>query len=179
MGYNDVAKQASMKYIKDKQQEIKIRYKKDEYEKMILPFIKESGLPVATYFKKAVLEKILADENKKREFKNTVEYVKSEIVKSITKILKEDCRQIILYGSCARGDFTADSDIDIAILTDSDRNQVKMYGPQIDEISTKIGVDTTAIVNFVCLPYLEFVEKKSWYPYFKNIEKDGIILYER
>lgn len=179
MGYNDVAKKASMKYIKDKQQEIKIRYKKDEYEKMILPFIKESGLPVATYFKKAVLEKILANENKKREIKNTIEYVKSETVKSITKILKEDCRQIILYGSCARGDFTADSDIDIAILTDSDRNQVKMYGPQIDEISTKIGVDTTAIVNFVCLPYLEFVEKKSWYPYFKNIEKDGIILYER
>ena len=179
MGYNSAAKQSSMKYIKEKQQEIKIRYKKDEYEKTILPFIRESGLPVATYFKIAVLEKILANENNNNEFKKTIEYVKSEAVKNITRILNDDCRQIILYGSYARGDFTADSDIDIAILTVCDRNQVKTYGSQIDELSTRIGLDTMAIVNFICLPYSEFVEKKSWYPYFRNIDRDGIILYER
>jgi hypothetical protein len=34
-----------------------------------------------------------------------------------------------------------------------------------------------AIVNFVLLPYDEFEEKKSWYGYFKNIDKEGVRLY--
>lgn len=36
-----------------------------------------------------------------------------------------------------------------------------------------------AIVNFVLLPYDEFEEKKSWYGYFKNIDREGRVkLYE-
>ena len=46
MGYNDASKKSTMKYIKEKQQEIKVRYKKDGYENDILPVIEQSGLPV-------------------------------------------------------------------------------------------------------------------------------------
>ena len=92
--------------------------------------------------------------------------------------LQDDCREIILYGSCARGDFSSDSDVDVAILTDSDRETVKKYDSKIDDIATSIGIDTMAIVNFVCLPKKEFEEKNTWYPYFMNIKKEGIVLYE-
>ena len=109
----------------------------------------------------------------------TLESVKDSALKNIPEIMKEDCKTIILYGSYARGDYTADSDVDIAILTDSDREQVKKYSSQLDELATQIGIDTMAIVNFVCLPQREYESKKSWYPFFKNIDKDGIILYER
>ena len=33
------------------------------------------------------------------------------------------------------------------------------------------------VVNFVCLPYAEFMQKKSWYLYFRNIESEGEVLY--
>lgn len=33
------------------------------------------------------------------------------------------------------------------------------------------------VVNFACLPYDEYIEKKAWYPYFSNIEKEGQVLY--
>ena len=55
--------------------------------------------------------------------------------------------KIILYGSCARGDYTEDSDIDIAV------------------------------VNFVCLPYEEYIDKNDWYDYFRNIKQEGRVLY--
>lgn len=179
MSYDESTKKATMKYIKDKQQEIKVRYKRDEYEKEILPAIEKSGLPVATYIKQAVAEKIMSDVTNEYELGNVLSTVKDITVKDIPAVLHDDCRQIILYGSCARGDYTADSDVDIAILTECDRDQAKRYTSQLDDIAAKIGMDTMAIVNFVCLPSKEFNEKKTWYPYFMNIDRDGVILYER
>lgn len=43
----------------------------------------------------------------------------------------------------------------------------------------KLALKYFAIVNFVLLPYDEFEEKKSWYGYFKNIDREGRVkLYE-
>ena len=64
-------------------------------------------------------------------------------------------------------------------MTDSNREDVKKYDSRIDDIATSIEIDTMAIVNFVCLPKKEYDEKNSWYPYFMNIKKEGIVLYER
>lgn len=61
MAYDEVSKQATLKYIKSKQQEIKIRYRKDEFDEKIQPAIKKSGLPTATFIKDAIEEKIERD----------------------------------------------------------------------------------------------------------------------
>lgn len=178
MSYNATAKRATEKYIKDKQQEIRIRYKKDVYSEEILPAISRSGLPVATFIKQAVAEKIRNEADKAGDASDEIEAVKNAVVREISTAFRDDCRKIILYGSYARGDYTDDSDVDIAILTNSDRNQVKKYNSLIDDVAAQIGTDTMAVVNFVCLPLAEYEEKKSWYPYFMNIARDGVILYE-
>ena len=61
MAYNESAKKATMKYIKNSLHTIKIRFKNEEYENNIAPAIKKSGLPAATFVKKAIYEKIGAD----------------------------------------------------------------------------------------------------------------------
>lgn len=61
MAYDEVSKRATLKYIKSKQQEIKIRYRKDEFDERIQPAIKKSGLPTATFIKDAIEEKIERD----------------------------------------------------------------------------------------------------------------------
>ena len=108
-----------------------------------------------------------------------LEHIVDITVKEIPELLQNDVEEIVLYGSYARGDYTEDSDIDIAILTRSDRKSNESYGDQLDEIATRIGYDTYEIVNYVCLPFKEFEEKKSWYPYFQSIEREGVILYGR
>ena len=111
--------------------------------------------------------------------REVIEKVVNQSTAEIPTLMKADVREIILYGSCARGDYTDDSDIDVAILTDSDRKEVKRYGDGLDDLAARIGMETFAVVNYVCLPYQEFEDKKSWYPYFMNISKEGILLYER
>ena len=61
MAYNDISKKATIKYIKDKQREVKIRFKKDDYDTRIEPAIKKSGVPTATFIKAAIDEKIARD----------------------------------------------------------------------------------------------------------------------
>ena len=58
-GYDhEVGKKAKLKYVKEKQHRIEIAYKKSEFEERIKPAIKASGLPVATFIKEAIDEKI-------------------------------------------------------------------------------------------------------------------------
>ena len=61
MTYTNVSRKATVKYIKDKQKQVQLRFRKDDYENRILPAIKKSGKPVATYIKEAVDEKIQRD----------------------------------------------------------------------------------------------------------------------
>lgn len=103
--------------------------------------------------------------------------VKLEVPELVKKLMKEDLVEIVLYGSCARGDYTEDSDIDIALITKSDRVEAQKYTGDLAVIATELAMRYFAIVNFVCLPYKEFLEKKGWYAYFKNIEREGEVLY--
>lgn len=56
--YTEETKEYTIAYIKDKLQRIEVRFQKEDYENRILPAIEKSGLPVSTYIKKAIDEKI-------------------------------------------------------------------------------------------------------------------------
>ncbi len=103
--------------------------------------------------------------------------IKTEVPDLVCSLMGRDIIKIVLYGSCSRGDFTDDSDIDIALFTRCGRQEVKKYNTAIASLSTDFAMKYLSIVNFVCLPYTEFLEKKGWYPYFKNIDVEGEILY--
>lgn len=110
---------------------------------------------------------------------STIDKVKKEIVLLVCDALGGEINKILLYGSCSRGDFTEDSDIDIALCVSCDRTDVKKYSDILAEIATQLAMKYLAIVNFVCLSESEFEERKSWYPYFKNIDQEGELLYGR
>ena len=107
----------------------------------------------------------------------TICNVKKEVAVLTSALMQEDLVEIILYGSCSRGDYTADSDIDIALITRCDRMESKKYADELAGIATTLAMKYFAIVNFVCLPYNEFMEKKTWYAYFRNIDREGEVLY--
>ena len=106
-----------------------------------------------------------------------IKKIKADIPELVQQILQDDLVEVVLYGSCARGDYTDDSDIDIALITKSDRLEVKKYASDLAAVATELAMKYFVIVNFVCLPYEEYIEKKSWYAYFRNIENEGVILY--
>ena len=71
-----------------------------------------------------------------------------QYIEEIKKIYGSHVRQIILYGSYARGDFRPDSDIDIMILTSMSEDEIRIIENQVYDIaydyqlSDNIQVDT-------------------------------------
>ena len=108
---------------------------------------------------------------------DVIEKVKKEVPALVCNLMKDDLVEVVLYGSYARGDYTEDSDIDIALITKNDRMEVQKYTGALAAIATELAMRYFTIVNFVCLPYEEFTEKKNWYAYFKNIANEGEVLY--
>lgn len=106
-----------------------------------------------------------------------IEKVKKEAAEMAKTAMGTDLVKAVLYGSCARKNYTQDSDIDIALITVCGRLEAKRYSEKLAEISTRLAMEYFVVVNFVCLPYDEFTQKKSWYSYFQNIESEGEILY--
>lgn len=85
---------------------------------------------------------------------------------------------IILYGSCARKNYTEDSDIDIAVLINGNYEDARHYDGVLADIAADISFNNIVILNSVCIPKSEYDLKKSWYPYYQNISKEGVLIYE-
>ena len=100
----------------------------------------------------------------------------AEIKDSVSQLMGDNVEDIILFGSCARGDYDKDSDIDIAILTKTGREENAAYRMELAEIATDIAMEYFAVVNFICIPYEEYIGKKSWYAFYKNISKEGTVI---
>ena len=62
MAYTKAGKKATLKYMREKIKVVNLRFRKDEYEQQILTAAQKSGLPVATFIKQAIQEKIKNDE---------------------------------------------------------------------------------------------------------------------
>nr|WP_303231082.1 hypothetical protein [uncultured Blautia sp.] len=55
--------------------------------------------------------------------------------------------------------------------------KAKKYGSVLANIATELAMKYFAVVNFVCLPYEEYIDKNDWYDYFRNIKQEGRVLY--
>ena len=86
-------------------------------------------------------------------------------------------KQVILYGSYARGDFREDSDIDIMILLDMTDEALKVFRHQLSEFTFDFNMDYDLDIK----PYAKSEEHfNKWvvnYPFYNNVRKEGVNLY--
>ncbi len=100
-----------------------------------------------------------------------------QYVIEIQNIYGNHLRQIILYGSYARGDFEADSDIDIMILLDMSDLELKKYSQQLSYMTYDFNLDNDVDIKPI-VKSEEFFKK--WvvdYPFYANIQREGVVLY--
>ena len=108
--------------------------------------------------------------------KEKLDAILKEVVINTTKIFGDKLVAVILYGSYARGDYSTDSDIDIALLVDMDRMSLKKYDDLLVSQMTYFMLEHDVLVSFNDIPVKEFEEYKDVLPYYRNIVEEGVRL---
>lgn len=91
----------------------------------------------------------------------------------IKLIYGEHLKQIILYGSYARGDYRSDSDIDIMILLDINDIEIKDYQEILSETTYDFNMDNETDIKPIAKNREHFEKWSVNYPFYSNICKEG------
>ena len=93
---------------------------------------------------------------------------------AVSQILGERLKRIILYGSYARGDFKQDSDMDIMILADIQPEEISNLADRIYDITYDFEMQYGVEINPSIQCMRTYEQWKNVYPFFMNIEKEGV-----
>ena len=84
--------------------------------------------------------------------------------------------QVILYGSVARNTNTSESDIDIAVILDT--NNTKDYEEALLDFIVDMNLKYDRVFSIIDIKVSDFIKWENSLPFFKNVKKDGVVLWK-
>ena len=109
----------------------------------------------------------------------TIQSLLPQYLSEIQKIYGSHLKSVILYGSYARGDYTEDSDIDIMILVDLPDEELDGYVDSLSELGFQYNVEHDIWIMPIVKNIEHFQYWVSVYPFYKNVQKEGVSLFRR
>lgn len=110
--------------------------------------------------------------SEKEKYDSVIQALKA----TAAEILPKGSR-VALYGSRARGDYRADSDWDLQILIPGDEKLPWSMWDVYAWPFADIGFKFDEIINPRLYSFAGWL-KRSFLPFYKNVEKDSIIIYQ-
>lgn len=108
----------------------------------------------------------------------TINQLLCQYVEGVKKIYGEHLKAVILYGSYARRDFKPESDIDIMILVDFTDIELKAYRHQLSGLTYDFNETYDLDIRPIAKNNVHFQKWMSVYPFYQNVQREGITLYE-
>lgn len=107
---------------------------------------------------------------------NAIQNILLEFMGCVHRILGRSFRKAIVYGSYARGDYHADSDVDVMILTSLSEGEIKSVENAVYdeafEMEMKYGIHISVIIkNEEHFKYWSDV-----LPFYRNVEREGVVI---
>ena len=101
-----------------------------------------------------------------------------EYALGIKRIYGNALKAVILYGSYARNDFNEDSDQDIMILVDLSEEQISTTREQVSEYTYDFNMQYDLEIMPVVKSEEHFNYWRAAYPFYKNVNQEGVKIYE-
>lgn len=92
------------------------------------------------------------------------------------KAFGEQLKEVILFGSYARGDFREDSDIDVLLVADIKEIEVTDYAYQLSECLGDIAMEYGMVLSPIIEPYSSYLAYKDTAPFLCNARREGLPL---
>ena len=106
----------------------------------------------------------------------TIDLALEKMIPGMQEIYGDLVDSIILYGSIARGTRAEDSDVDVAILLRA--GATKAMRDQMLDLVVDLELECGRVLSVLCIDYDKFAKWKDIIPFYKNIRKDGVVLWQ-
>jgi uncharacterized protein len=100
-----------------------------------------------------------------------------ELEEKLQRVYGNKLKAVILYGSVARGTATEESDIDIMVLVDGTAQELRTFEDQLSDVSTDISIKYFRVFSIIDISYQEYMRWVNTSPFYRNVSKEGVILY--
>jgi len=100
-----------------------------------------------------------------------------ELYRNTKHILGDKLRNIILYGSYARGDYNESSDLDIMVLADFSESEKTMLESQLCKIASDVSLDHDITVCMLLNNDNLFKSRLHISPFYRNVISEGVDIY--
>ena len=100
-----------------------------------------------------------------------------ELEEKLQRVYGNKLKAVILYGSVARGTATEESDIDIMVFVDGTAQELRTFEDQLSDVSTDISIKYFKVFSIIDISYQEYMRWVNTSPFYRNVSKEGVILY--
>jgi predicted nucleotidyltransferase len=83
-------------------------------------------------------------------------------------------KEVILYGSYARGDYDAESDVDVMILVDMSSEQLRKYRQDFSYFAADLGLESGILISTTLQNKAYFDEWRETIGYFHDVDREGV-----
>lgn len=103
-----------------------------------------------------------------KKIKQAVSRIKEHLIKVYGKKIK----QVVIYGSYARGEATKDSDVDVLIVIDDTLNPLEVR-KNLSDVILDILLEERELISVVAMPETFFNNYQS--PFILNVKEEGLV----
>ncbi len=99
-----------------------------------------------------------------------------DLIDGLQKIFEQNILQIVVYGSVARREETAESDIDVAIIIEN--IQISSVRDQFIEWNSELDMKYNKIFSIIDIEKSQMDKWGDILPFYKNIREEGVVLWK-
>lgn len=108
----------------------------------------------------------------------TLGQILNKIANEMQVIFGDKLKEVILFGSRARGDYEKDSDVDVMVLVDMDRYELIKYRNKVYEVSHKLDEEYNYefLIPIILQDAETFNKYKRASEFFRNVASEGVAI---
>ena len=100
----------------------------------------------------------------------------ASVAHTARETLGDKLREVILYGSYARGDYDEESDIDIMVLADIPAEECWEYRSRMSEDISRLNLDNDVLLSVAVKDCHTFDKWFSVLPFYQNVRNEGVVI---
>ena len=108
--------------------------------------------------------------------KAQAEKIVRELKRSVAPLFPDDRIEAILFGSYARGDMDAGSDIDVMLLVDSPRRIISERNWEVGNLAAELLLDYGIVVSPIVENRDYYHSNTDTFPFYSNIRREGVYI---